>query len=77
MTDITPEDPIDTQQMVVEHLVYTIRSDLTELAVMRLNPKTAHYLMSEEANLGACLTALQMLLSHMSADRPTLRLVKR
>lgn len=70
---MTPEH----YQFHVERLVSSIRNDIAELAVIRLNPETAHLVAGEEVSLGSALTALQMLLSHVQADgRPMLRVVR-
>jgi hypothetical protein len=71
------DEQVDLDQVAVEQLVYSLHDDITELAKLRLDPATAHLVATEEVALGAALTALQMLLSHIAADgRPNLRVVK-
>ncbi len=65
----------DDPQVRIEMLVHSIQSDLGELMKLRLDPATAPLLAGEEQNLGKAMTALQVLLSHMAANRPMLRAV--
>jgi hypothetical protein len=67
-------DPFATDH--IHRLVSSIRNDIAELATFRLCSDTAHLVAAEEASLGSALTALQMLLSHVTAGRPMLRVVK-
>jgi hypothetical protein len=64
------------EQIRVERLVSDLRNNIAELATIRLAANTAHLLLAEEVSLSSALTALQMLLSHMAANKPILRVVK-
>jgi hypothetical protein len=74
--DFSEEAALNFDQIRVERLVSDLRNNIAELATIRLAANTAHLLLAEEVSLGSALTALQMLLSHMAANKPMLRVVK-
>lgn len=70
---------IDLNQVAVERRIHDLRTVLVELASDRLNPDTAHFVAAETAELSSCLTALQMILSHIAESEgrgQKLRVVK-
>ena len=71
-------ETIDLNQVAVESRVHDLHTTLVELASMRMMPATAGFVAAEVVELGSCLTALQMLVSHitMEANAPRLRVVK-
>jgi hypothetical protein len=69
-------DAAMNQQIAVEMLVTSVRNDIADLMTIRANSETAHLLMPEQTNLMAAMTSLQVLLSHMQGNKPTLRAVQ-
>ena len=71
-------ETIDLNQIAVESRVRDLEAALVDLAAMRLDPETAGFVAAEVVELSSCLTALQMLMSHIAETegRARLRVVK-